>query len=50
MTLYHASNIEVKIPMLVESNRMLDFGPGFYTTANWAQTFRFLEHLSLEVF
>ena len=37
MTLYHASNVEVKIPMLVESNRMLDFGPGFYTTTNCGQ-------------
>ncbi len=26
MILYHASNVEVKKPMLVESNRMLDFG------------------------
>ena len=34
MLLYHASNVEVKAPMLVESNRMLDFGPGFYTTTN----------------
>lgn len=41
MTLYHASNIEVKEPMLVESNRMLDFGPGFYTTTNRDQAVRF---------
>ena len=41
MILYHASNIEVKIPMLVESNRMLDFGPGFYTTTNREQAVRF---------
>jgi len=26
MLLYHASNVEVKRPMLVGSNRMLDFG------------------------
>ena len=26
MVLYHASNVEVKKPMLVASNRMLDFG------------------------
>ena len=31
MVLYHASNCEVKVPMLVASNRLLDFGPGFYT-------------------
>lgn len=41
MTLYHASNAEVKIPMLVESNRLLDFGPGFYTTTNRKQATNF---------
>ena len=41
MTLYHASNTEVKIPMLVASNRMLDFGPGVYTTTNHDQAVRF---------
>lgn len=41
MLLYHASNVEVKTPMLVESNRMLDFGPGFYTTTNREQAVRF---------
>lgn len=41
MTLYHASNVEVRKPMLVESNRMLDFGPGFYTTTNREQAERF---------
>ena len=41
MTLYYASNVEVKMPMLVESNRMLDFGPGFYTTTNREQAVRF---------
>lgn len=41
MTLYHASNVEVMMPMLVESNRMLDFGPGFYTTTNREQAVRF---------
>ena len=41
MTLCHACNVEVKIPMLVASNRMLDFGPGFYTTTNHDQAVRF---------
>ena len=49
MILYHASNTEVKVPMLVESNRMLDFGLGFYTTTNREQAVRFLKHLSTEV-
>ncbi len=37
MKLCHAGNMEVKLPMLVESNRLLDFGPGFYTTPNCEQ-------------
>ena len=41
MLLYHASNVEVRAPMLVASNRMLDFGPGFYTTTNREQAVRF---------
>lgn len=48
MELYHGSNIAVKIPKIIVSNRNLDFGAGFYTTSNkeqaekWAkaQTFR----------
>ena len=41
MIVYHASNCEVKVPMLVASNRLLDFGPGFYTTTNREQAIRF---------
>ena len=33
--------MEVKIPMLVASNRMLDFGSGFYTTTNHDRAVRF---------
>ena len=41
MKLYYASNQIVKMPMLIESNRKLDFGPGFYTTTNREQAIRF---------
>lgn len=41
MIVYHASNCVVRLPMLVESNRMLDFGQGFYTTTNIEQAKRF---------
>ncbi|WP_347709018.1 DUF3990 domain-containing protein [Enterococcus cecorum] len=34
MLLYHGSNLVVSSPRLVEQNRFLDFGPGFYTTSN----------------
>lgn len=41
MVVFHASNCIVKMPMLVESNRLLDFGRGFYTTDNREQAVRF---------
>ena len=36
MILYHGSNVIVEKPILVEQNRFLDFGYGFYTTTNKA--------------
>ena len=42
MILYHGSNIEVREPKLLKTQRELDFGNGFYTTSdlhqasNWA--------------
>lgn len=37
MWLYHGSNVEVKTPQIIISNRTLDFGAGFYTTSNKKQ-------------
>ena len=37
MILYHGSNIVVENPRLIEQNRFLDFGYGFYTTTNKSQ-------------
>ncbi len=37
MILYHGSNIVVEKPRLIEQNRFLDFGYGFYTTTNKAK-------------
>lgn len=34
MFLYHVSNMVVRHPKLIEQNRFLDFGFGFYTTTN----------------
>ena len=34
MILYHGSNMIVENPKLIEQNRFLDFGYGFYTTTN----------------
>lgn len=37
MILYHGSNIEVKLPKIIESKRLLDFGKGFYLTSDFEQ-------------
>ena len=41
MILYHGSNMIVDKPRLIEQNRYLDFGFGFYTTTNEAQAENF---------
>jgi hypothetical protein len=43
MQLFHASNLEVKIPKIINRFKTLDFGTGFYTTSNkeQAETFAF---------
>jgi len=43
MIIYHGSTIPVKIPKIVKSNRLLDFGEGFYTTSNKEQAVRWAE-------
>ena len=32
MMIYHGSNVEIDQPKIIQSNRALDFGFGFYTT------------------
>lgn len=46
MMLYHGSNIEVAVPKLVQQNRYLDFGFGFYTTLNKDQAVSFSKKVS----
>jgi len=46
MLLYHGSNIEVKQPKLLEPNRFLDFGAGFYTTTNIVQATSFARRVN----
>ena len=41
MILYHGSNMIVKEPKIIDSNRYLDFGQGFYTTTNKDQAINF---------
>ena len=43
MLLYHGSNLCVKCPMLVKSDRKLDFGSGFYVTTNFDQARRWAQ-------
>lgn len=40
MILYHGSNVEVKEPRIINTNRGLDFGAGFYTTTDFEQAKR----------
>jgi hypothetical protein len=40
MILYHGSNVIVEQPKILQGERMLDFGIGFYTTSNKEQAAR----------
>lgn len=46
MILYHGSNLTVSEPKLVEQNRFLDFGFGFYTTTNKIQAIGFADKVT----
>ena len=43
MVLYHGSNVVVSEPKLIQQNRFLDFGFGFYTTTNKEQAVSFAD-------
>lgn len=45
MILYHGSNMVVEKLRLIEQNRFLDFGYGFYTTTNKAQAENFAKKI-----
>lgn len=40
MILYHGSSVIVQNPMIIRSNRTLDFGYGFYTTSSREQALK----------
>ena len=46
MILYHGSNVTVSEPRLVEQNRYLDVGYGFYTTTNKTQAIGFADKVT----
>lgn len=41
--MYHGSNVEVKEPKIIQSDRRLDFGTGFYLTTSYVQAERWAE-------
>ena len=43
MIVYHGSVVSVEVPIILGSERMLDFGNGFYTTSNKDQANRWSE-------
>jgi len=48
MKLYHGSNVVVETPRIINSDRGLDFGTGFYLTSSYEQAERWAqltEHL-----
>ena len=47
MVIYHGSNVCVTEPKLIQQNRFLDFGFGFYTTTNKKQAIGFAEKVYL---
>lgn len=47
MDIYHGSDIVVEKPEILQSNRLLDFGIGFYTTSNKEQSERWANKVSL---
>lgn len=46
MILYHGSNVVVDHPKLIQQNRYLDFGFGFYTTTNRDQAVNFAQKVT----
>ncbi|GHU41656.1 hypothetical protein FACS1894190_10020 [Spirochaetia bacterium] len=46
MELFHGSDIEVRKPQLLATNRTLDFGRGFYTTTSRQQAVDFTKNVN----
>lgn len=46
MIIYHGSNVIVEQPKIMQCERMLDFGTGFYTTSNKEQAIRWAQRVS----
>ena len=46
MIICHGSNVVVEQPKIMQGERMLDFGTGFYTTSNKEQAIRWAQRVS----
>ena len=46
MIVYHGSTVPVEVPRIMDSNRKLDFGEGFYTTYNLEQAISWSERVA----
>ena len=46
MIIYHGSTVPIDFPRILKSERMLDFGEGFYTTSNREQAERWAKRVS----
>ena len=46
MIIYHGSSVTVESPKIMQSERKLDFGEGFYTTYNREQAIRWSERVA----
>lgn len=46
MIIFHGSNVVVEQPKILQSERMLDFGTGFYATSNKKQAVRWAEQVA----
>ncbi|MDR3284382.1 MAG: DUF3990 domain-containing protein [Treponema sp.] len=45
MHIFHGSDVPVACPQILSSNRLLDFGPGFYTTSSRDQAWRWAQRV-----
>lgn len=47
MVIYHGSDVPVSEPKILSSNRLLDFGEGFYTTSSMEQAQRWTQRVKM---
>jgi len=48
MVIFHGSDVAVTKPKILSSNRLLDFGEGFYTTSSYEQALNYCSYIKHE--